>query len=101
MVETPPTPFADRILETELSKATMLSDIESFIAKVTVPPPPPNDDGDALDGGPMPARKDLKKSSHDFSGELKKLFLKLKLEKLRAPIGMKDLISCLGWWHKW
>ena len=68
MVETPPTPFADRILETELSKATMLSDIEAFIAKVTVPPPP-NDDDDALDGVKRSSRKDLKKSSHDFSGQ--------------------------------
>jgi len=89
LVETPPTPFADRLLEQELIRAKReeqvvtrnatahfndrhqtslasaamypLSDIESFIAKVTVPPPP--------DETPQLTAKDLQTSSQDFSGK--------------------------------
>ena len=90
LVETPPTPFADRLLEQELIRAKReeqvitrnatanfndrhptslasasamypLSDIESFIAKVTVPPPP--------DETPQLTAKDLQNSSQDFSGK--------------------------------
>lgn len=84
LVETPPTPFADRLLEQELARAKEsparnatshfdrhataqlgaamfpLSDIESFIAKVTVPPPP--DDTVKL------TSKDMKSSTQDFAG---------------------------------
>jgi hypothetical protein len=80
LVETPPTPFADRILSQDLprskpasafdglatSKLFQASDIESFIAQVTVPPPP----DDSVAAVAKLSSKELRHSSHsDIAGQ--------------------------------
>jgi hypothetical protein len=102
LVETPPTPFADRLLEAELEQVRraelspsrycsfnvtlfcrvfnlyffrastlaalyQLSDIESFIAKVTVPPPP----GETM----VLFDKEMGSQTHDLTGKSKDMQL--------------------------